>query len=159
MAKSFGAEVTGVCSASKVDLVRSLGADHVIDYATQDFTQSDERYDFILDNVLNHSLSQLLRVVKPKGTLVPNGGQFYKRWTASMGVIAVKAPLLALFVPQRIRHVTLAWKQEDLLVLSGLLESGKVTPVIDRTYPLSQTADAIRYFGQGHARGKVVITV
>ena len=159
IAKSFGAEVTGVCGPSKVDLVRSLGADHVIDYTRQDFTQDDPRYDFILDNVLNHSLSRLLRMLTPTGTLVPNGGRFYKRWIASTGVILIKAPLLSLLRSQRIRPVRLARNQNDLLALTELLESGKVTPVIDRTYPLSQTAEAIDYFGQGHARGKVAITV
>jgi len=159
IAKSFGAEVTGVCSTGKLDLVRSIGADHVIDYTRKDFTQDDERYDLILDNVLNHSLSRLVHTLSPKGTLVPNGGQFYKRWIASLGVILIKAPLLSLFVPQRIRSVTLSRSHDDLLALKELVESGKVTPVIDRTYPLSQTPQAFRYFGTGHARGKVVITV
>ena len=116
IAKSFGAEVTGVCSTSKVDLVRSLGADHVLDYTQEDFTQSDERYDFILDNVLNHSLTGLLRALRPKGTLVPNGGQFWKRWTARTGVIFVKAPLLSLFVPQRIHPVHLSSEQASVVV-------------------------------------------
>jgi len=159
IAKSFGAEVTGVCSTSKVDLVRSLGADHVLDYTQEDFTQSDERYDFILDNVLNHSLTGLLRALRPKGTLVPNGGQFWKRWTASTGVILVKAPLLSLFVSQRIHPVHLSSEQDALFALRELLESGKVTTVIGRTYPLSQTPEAIAYFGEGHARGKVVVTM
>ena len=159
IAKSFGAEVTGVCSTGKLDLVRSIGADHVIDYTRKDFTQDDERYDLILDNVLNHSLSRLVHTLSPKGTLVPNGGQFYKRWIASLGVILIKAPLLSLFVPQRIRSVTLSRSHDDLLALKELVESGRVTPVIDRTYPLSQTPQAFRYFGTGHARGKVVITV
>ncbi len=159
IAKSFGAEVTGVCSTAKLDLVRSIGADHVIDYTQRDFTQDDERYDLILDNVLNHSLSRLVHTLSPKGTLVPNGGQFYKRWIASVGVILIKAPLLSLFVPQRIRSVTLSRSHDDLLALKELVESGKVTPVIDRTYPLSQTPQAFRYFGTGHARGKVVIAV
>ena len=159
IAKSLGAEVTGVCSTSKVDLVRSIGADHVIDYTQEDFIQGDERYDLILDNVLNHSLSRLLRALGPKGTLVPNAGQFYKRWIASTGVIFVKAPLLSLFVSQRIRPVHLLHEQGDLFALKELLESGKVTTVIDRTYPLSQTPEAIAYFGEGHARGKVVVTV
>jgi NADPH:quinone reductase-like Zn-dependent oxidoreductase len=159
IAKTFGAQVTGVCSTSKVDLVRSLGADHVIDYTREDFTQGDERYDFILDNVLNHSLSQLVRVLSPKGMLVPNGGQFWKRWIAGTGVILVKAPLLSLVVPQQIRHVTLRRSRDDLLALSDLLQTGKVKPVIGRTYPLSQTPEAIAYFGEGHVHGKVVITV
>ena len=159
IARTFGAEVTGVCSASKVDLVQSIGADHVIDYAQEDFTRGDERYDFILDNVLNRSLSELVRALSRNGMLVPNGGQFWKRWTASTGVILVKAPLLSLVVPQQIRHVTLKRKREDLLALSELLETGKVKPVIGRTYSLGQTPEALGYFGEGHARGKVVITV
>jgi NADPH:quinone reductase-like Zn-dependent oxidoreductase len=159
IAKSFGAEVTGVCSTTKVDLARSIGADHVIDYTQTDFTQGQERYDVILDNVLNHSLSHLRRALSPKGTLVPNGGQFYKRWIASTGVMLIKAPLMSLFVPQRIRHVTEVPRQDDLLTLKELLESGKVTPVIGRTYPLSQIPEAISYFGEGHARGKVAITI
>jgi NADPH:quinone reductase-like Zn-dependent oxidoreductase len=159
IAKSFGAEVTGVCSGAKLELVRSLGADHVIDYALEDFTEGDERYDLILDNVLNHSLSHLRLALRPKGTLIPNGGQFYKRRIASMGVMLVKAPLLSLVVPQTIRHVTEVPNRADLLVLKELIESGKVTPVVGRTYPLSQAPEAIGYFGEGHARGKVVMTV
>ena len=108
IAKSLGAHVTGVCSTSKQELVRSLGADNVIDYTREDFTQGGERYDLILDNVLRHSLSELLRALDRGGTLVPNGGQFYKRWFGSTGVLLVKAPLLSLFVPQQIRVCTRA---------------------------------------------------
>jgi len=108
--------------------------------------------------VLNHSLGRLLSVMKSKRTLVPNGGQFHKRWIASTGVILFQAPLLSLVKPQRIRSVRLSRNHDDLLALK-LLKSGKITPVIDRTYPLSQTPEAINYFGQGHARGKVAITV
>jgi NADPH:quinone reductase-like Zn-dependent oxidoreductase len=159
IAKSFGADVTGVCSTSKLDLVRSIGADHVIDYTQEDFTQGGERYDLILDNVLQHSLSRLLRALSRNGTLVPNGGQFYKRWFASTGVLIIKAPLLSLFVPHRIRVCTERPQKQDLLVLNELMESGKLTPIVGRTYPLSRTHEAISYFGEGHARGKVVITV
>jgi len=159
IAKSFGAEVTGVCSTTKVDLVRSIGADHVIDYTQEDFTGGDEHYDVILDNVLNHSLSLLVSMLSPKGTLVPNGGQFHKRWIGGTGVMFIKAPLKSLFVPQRIRSVNEAPSQDELLALKELLESGKVTPVIGRTFPLSQTSEAIGYFGEGHARGKVVISM
>ena len=158
IAKSFGAEVTGVCSTSKQDLVRSIGADHVIDYALEDFTQGEKRYDLVLDNVLQHSLSSLLRALNRKGTLVPNGGQFYKRWFASTGVLLIKAPLLSLFVPQRIRVCTEHPGQNDLLVLNELMESGKLTPVVGSTYPLSRVREAISSFGEGHAEGKVVIT-
>ena len=159
IAKSFGAQVTGVCSTSKQELVRALGADHVIDYTREDFTRSGERYDLILDNVLRHSLSELLRAVERGGTLVPNGGQFYKRWFGSVGVLLVKPPLLSPFVPQQIRVCRERPKQADLLVLKELVESGKLTPVVGRTYPLSRAAEAISYFGEGHAEGKVVITI
>jgi NADPH:quinone reductase-like Zn-dependent oxidoreductase len=159
IAKSMGAHVTGVCSTSKVDLVRSLGADHVIDYTQEDFTRGDERYDLLLDNVLQHPLSRLLRALSPKGTLVPNGGQFYKRWIASTGVMLIKAPLLSLVVSQKIRVCNESPCQDDLLVLKELMESGKVTPVVGKVFPLGRTPEALRHFGEGHARGKVVITV
>ena len=159
IAKSFGAEVTGVCGPSKLDLVRSIGADHVVDYTQEDFTRSGRRYDLVLDNVLRHSLTELLRAVERGGTLVPNGGQFYKRWFASTGVILIKGPLLSLVVPQRIRVCHEAPGQADLLVLKELMESGKLTPVVGRTYPLDQLHEAISWFGEGHAEGKVVITM
>ena len=159
IAKSFGAEVTGVCSTSKLDLVLSIGADHVIDYTQEDFTQGEERYDLILDNVLQYSLSRLLRALKRRGTLVPNGGQFYKRWFASTGVLLIKAPLLSLFVPQRIRVCSERPLKQDLLFLNELMETEKLTPVVGRMYPLSRTREAISYFGEGHAQGKVVITM
>jgi NADPH:quinone reductase-like Zn-dependent oxidoreductase len=141
-----------------VDLVRSLGAAHVVDYTREDFTRGAGRYDLVLDNVLQHSLSRLLGVVKPDGTLVPNGGQFHKRWIASTGVMLVRAPLLSLVVSQRIRTCNETPGQADLLVLRDLLESGKVRPVVGATYPLERTAEAIRHFGEGHTRGKIVIT-
>ena len=159
IAKSFGAEVTGVCSTSKLEMVRSVGADHVIDYAVEDFTAGEKRYDLVLDNVLQHSLSELLRALSRNGTLVPNGGQFHKRWFASTGVLLIKAPLLSLVVPQRIRVCHESPGQNDLLVLSELMESGQLTPVVGRTYPLSRTPEAISSFGEGHAAGKVVITM
>lgn len=159
IAASYGAEVTGVCSTSKLPLVRSIGADHVIDYTHEDFTRSGNRYDLVLDNVLRHSLSDLLRAVERTGTLVPNGGQFYKRWFASTGVLLIQAPLLSMFVPQRIRVCSERPNRGDLLVLRELIESGKLTPVVGRTYPLSRTREAIAYFGEGHAEGKVVITI
>jgi NADPH:quinone reductase-like Zn-dependent oxidoreductase len=159
IAKSFGTEVTGVCSASKRELVRSIGADHVIDYAREDFTRSDKCYDLVLDNVLQHSLRELLRSVDRKGTLVPNGGQFHKRWFASTGVLLIQAPLLSLVVPQRIRVCSESLNRDDLLVLRDLMASGKLTPVVGSTYPLSRAREAITYFGEGHAEGKIVITV
>jgi NADPH:quinone reductase-like Zn-dependent oxidoreductase len=159
IAKSFGTEVTGVCGPSKQALVRSIGADHVIDYTQDDFTQGEQRYDVVLDNVLQHSLLDLLRVLNRKGTLVPNGGQFYKRWLGSTGVLLIKAPLLSMFVQQRIRVCSEHPNQNDLMVLREFVESGKLTPVVCRTYPLSQAREAISYFGEGHAEGKVIITV
>jgi NADPH:quinone reductase-like Zn-dependent oxidoreductase len=159
IAKSFGAEVTGVCSPSKLDLVRSIGADHVVDYTQEDFTRSGRRYDIVLDNVLRHSLTELLRAVERGGTLVPNGGQFHKRWFASTGVLLVRGPLLSLVVPQRIRSCHEAPSQDDLLVLRELMESGTLTPVVGRTYPLSRAGEAVSWFGEGHAEGKIVLTV
>ncbi len=159
IARSLGAEVTGVCSPSKVELVRSLGALHVIDYTQVDFTQGEERYDLVFDNVLQHSLPRLLRALSPKGTLVPNGGQFHKRWIASTGVLLIEAPLLSLVVSQRIHACAESPCQADLLVLKELMESGEVTPVVGEVYPLNRVPEALRHFGEGHSRGKVVITV
>jgi NADPH:quinone reductase-like Zn-dependent oxidoreductase len=158
IAKALGAEVTGVCSTRNVDLVRSIGADHVIDYTWEDFTQKDQRYDFILDNVANHSLSDLRRALTPTGTLVPNGGGFDNHWFASGGRV-ISAHVLKRFVSHRLRPFLVSPKFEDLLVLKEMIEAGKMTPVIDRTYPLSETSQAIGHVGEGHARGKVVITL
>ena len=157
IAKSFGAEVTGVCSASKLDLVRSIGADHVIDYALEDFTAGEKRYDLVLDNVLQHSLSELLRALDRKGTLVPNGGQFYKRWFASTGVLLIKAPLLSLVVPQRIRVCHERPGQSDLLVLKRAHGIRQADAGRRQDVPSGQVGEAISYFGEGHAEGKVVI--
>jgi NADPH:quinone reductase-like Zn-dependent oxidoreductase len=152
IAKSLGAEVTGVCSTSNVDMVRSIGADRVIDYTKNDFTQGEERYDFILDNVSNKSVSDCRRVLTRSGTLIPNGG------TAGLWYI-LKANLSSLFLRKKARTFVSKGKKENLLALSELIQAGKVTPVIDRTYPLSQVPDAIRYIEKRHARGKVVIAV
>jgi NADPH:quinone reductase-like Zn-dependent oxidoreductase len=141
-----------------MDLVRSIGADHVIDYTKVDFTRTGQRYDFILDNVANRSLSDLRRALTPKGTLVPNGGGFDHRWFASAGRL-IGAKVSFAFVSQSVRTFIAAPKQENLVVLKEFIEAGAVTPVIDRTYPLSETPQAIGYVGEGHARGKVVITV
>jgi NADPH:quinone reductase-like Zn-dependent oxidoreductase len=151
IAKSYGAEVTGVCSTRNVDMVRSLGADHVIDYTQEDFTRSGQRYHFILDIVANHSLSDTRRALTPKGTLVPNSG------TKGMRYI-VKANLLSL-LRQRTRTFVSSPKHEDLVVLKQLIEAGRVTPVIDRTYRLSETPEAIGYVEAGHTQGKVVVSV
>jgi len=161
IAKSLGAEVTGVCSTKKMDLVRSLGADHVIDYTKEDFTKGDQRYDVIFDNVQNHSFSDRRRVLTPNGVCVLAGiggaGLHPETWGRIIG--GFKADLLSRFVHQKfVRYVTTT-KKEDLKLLSDLMQTGKVTPVIDRTYKLSETAEAMRYYETGSARGKVVITV
>ena len=158
IAKSLGAEVTGVCSTRNVDMVRSIGADHVVDYTKEDFTRSGKQYDFILDNVANHSLTDLRHTLTPTGTLIPNGGGFDHRWMASGGRI-VRAAVLFRFGGQKLGNFLMSANQQDLIVLKELIEAGKVTPVMDRTYPLSQTAEAIDHVGRGHARGKVAITV
>lgn len=158
IAQSLGAHVTGVCSGRNADLVRSVGADQVIDYTQNDFTRGEQRYDFILDNVANHSLSALRRVLTPSGTLVPNGGEFDNLWFAGAGrVIATR--LLQPFVKHNLRPFILSMNTEDLVAVAELLEAGKVTPVVDRTYPLDDLPQAIGYVGDGHARGKVVITL
>jgi NADPH:quinone reductase-like Zn-dependent oxidoreductase len=156
IAKALGAEVTGVCSTRNVEMVRSIGADHVIDYTQEDFTHKDRRYDFVLDNVANHSLSELRRALTPTGTLVPNGGGFDNHWFAGGGRV-IGAHVLNRFVSHRLRPFIVSPKLEDLVVLKELIEAGKVTPVIDRTYPLSNVPQAIRYLEGGHTRGKVVI--
>ena len=161
IAKSFGAEVTGVCSTGKMDLVRSLGADHVIDYTKEDFTKGDQRYDVIFDNVQNHSFSDRRRVLTPNGICVLAGiggaGLHPESWGRIIG--GFKANLLSRFVRQKFVSYGTKLDNEDLKLLSDLMQTGKVTPVIDRTYKLSETAEAMRYFEEGHARGKVVITV
>jgi NADPH:quinone reductase-like Zn-dependent oxidoreductase len=158
IAKALGAEVTGVCSTRNVELVRSIGADHVIDYTREDFTRSGQQYDFILDNVANHSLSDLRRALAPTGTLVPNGGGFENHWFAGGGRV-ISAHVLTRFVSHRLRPFLVSPKYEDLLVLKELIEVGKMTPVIDRTYLLSETTEAIGHVGGGHARGKIAVTV
>jgi NADPH:quinone reductase-like Zn-dependent oxidoreductase len=152
IAKSFGAEVTGVCSTRNVDMVRSIGADHVIDYTQDDFTQSGQRYDLILDNVANRSFSDLRHALTPQGIIIPNSGH------GGMGYV-IKAFLLSPFMRQQGRMFLASSNNKDLVVLKELIEAGKVTPVIDRTYPLSDAPEAFRYLEESHARGKVVITV
>jgi NADPH:quinone reductase-like Zn-dependent oxidoreductase len=158
LAKAFGAHVTGVCSTTKVDLVRSLGADHVIDYTRDDFAEGEQRYDLILDIGGNASLSRLRRTLAPKGTLVIVGGEAGGRWLGGNDR-QLRALLLSRLVGQKLTTFISKENHQDMLVLKELIEAGKVTPVIDRTYPLSEVPQAIRYVEQGHARGKVVITV
>jgi NADPH:quinone reductase-like Zn-dependent oxidoreductase len=152
IAKALGAEVTGVCSTRNVEMVRSIGADHVIDYTQEDFTQGGPRCDVIMDNVASHSLSATRRALTPDGVLIPSSGH------AGMGWIIVAA-LTAVFVRQQGKPFVASTNSADLAVLTELIDAGKVTPVIDRTYPLSDAPDAFRYLDEGHARGKVVITV
>jgi NADPH:quinone reductase-like Zn-dependent oxidoreductase len=158
IAKALGAEVTGVCSTRNVELVRSIGVDHVIDYTREDFTRSEQRYDFILDNVANHSLSDLRGALTPTGALVPNGGGFDNHWFAGGGRV-ISAHVLNRFVSHNLRPFLVSAKLEDLVALKDLIEAGKVTPVIDRTYPLGETPEAIGHVGGGHARGKIAVTV
>jgi NADPH:quinone reductase-like Zn-dependent oxidoreductase len=158
LAKAFGAHVTGVCSTTKVEMVRSIGADRVIDYMREDFAEGDQRYDLILDIGGNSSLSRLRRALAPQGTLVIVGGEGGGRWLGGTDR-QIRALVLSPFVSQKLGTFVNKENHEDLLVLGELIESGKVTPVIDRTYPLSEVPEAIRYLEEGHARGKVVITV
>jgi NADPH:quinone reductase-like Zn-dependent oxidoreductase len=157
LAKVLGAEVTGVCSTRNVELVRSLGADHVVDYAVEDFTRGGRRYDVILDNVANHPLSRLRGVLAPRGVLLPNSGAG-GRWFGPLGRLG-RALALSAVTSRRARAFVAVPKHDDLAYLAGLLESGQVRAVIDRTYPLGETADAVRHVETGHARGKVVIAV
>ncbi len=157
LAKAFGAEVTGVCSTSKADMVQALGADHVIDYTRDDFADSGQRYDLILDIGGNSSLSRLRRSLARNGTLVIVGGEGGGRWIGMDRQI--RAHLLSPFVGQKLGTFVAKENAQDLLILNDLIESGKVTPIIDRAYPLSDAPDAIRYLETGHARGRIVITV
>ena len=161
IAKAAGADVTGVCSTRNLDMVRSLGADHVIDYTKEDFTKGDQRYDVILDNVANHSLSEFRRVLNPDGryVLIGGGGANEGRWLGPGLTQAFNAMVLSKFVSQKMGMMLGDLNQKDLTALADLMESGKVTPVIDRTYKLSELPQAIEYLEQGHARGKVVIAV
>jgi NADPH:quinone reductase-like Zn-dependent oxidoreductase len=158
LAKAFGAEVTGVCSTTKVDMVRALGATHVIDYTRADFADGKQRYDLILDIGGNSSLSRLRRALTPRGTLVIVGGETGGRWLGGLDR-QLRALLLSPFIGQKLTSLISRENHEDMLVLRELIEAGKITPVIDRTYPLSEAPQAIRYLEEGHARGKVAITV
>jgi NADPH:quinone reductase-like Zn-dependent oxidoreductase len=158
IAKAFGAEVTGVCSTRNVDLVRSLGADHVVDYTEQDFAGNGRRYDLIFQLAGTRSPSDCRRALTPKGTLVLSSGESDGRWIGPLDRI-IKAAVLAPFVSQRLGSFEAKRSSEDLQVLKELIESGRVSPVIDRTYPLSEVPAAMAYLEEGHARGKVVVTV
>jgi len=158
LAKAFGAEVTGVSSTTKMEMVRSIGADHVIDYSRDDFADGKKTYDLILDIGGNRSLSHLRRALTPRGILVIIGGETGGRWTGGFGR-SLRAPMKSLFMRQKLRSLASKERAEFLDVLTELIEAGKVTPVIDRTYPLSEAPKAIRYLEEGHVQGKVVITV
>jgi NADPH:quinone reductase-like Zn-dependent oxidoreductase len=155
IAKAFGAEVTGVTSTKNVDLVRSIGADHVIDYTRADFTTGTERYDLILDNVGNHSMARTRAALTPQGTLISNGGGHAD---GKFGR-TVRALLVSMFVRQQAGPTVKSQNHDDLVALAGLVEAGQVTPVIDRAYPLTATPEAIGHVAAGHARGTVVLTV
>jgi NADPH:quinone reductase-like Zn-dependent oxidoreductase len=158
LAKAFGAHVTGMVSTAKTDLARSIGADAVIDYTREDLTDGTHRYDLVLDTAGNRPLSSLRRALAPRGTLVIVGGEGGGRWLGGTERL-LRALLLSPFVGQRLVGFVAGEGSDDLQVLTGLIEAGKVTPVIDRTYPLDQAPEALRYWGQGHARGKVVVTI
>jgi NADPH:quinone reductase-like Zn-dependent oxidoreductase len=159
LAKALGVRVTGVCSAAKAELVRSLGADAVIDYTREDFTESPRRYDVIVDTAGNRSLIHLRRALVSEGVLAIVGGEWGNRWTGGFGRQILRAPVLSLFVGQRLRPVMAKERSSDLDVLRGHIEAGGVTPAVDRTYPLADVPDAVRYMRSGAVRGKVVISV
>jgi NADPH:quinone reductase-like Zn-dependent oxidoreductase len=158
LAKAFGAEVTGVSSTAKADLVRSIGADHVVDYTREDFADGVHRYDLILDIGGNSRLSRLRRALTPKGTLVIVGGEQGGRLTGGFDR-QIRALALSPFVPQRLTMLTNKEHYADLEVLSPLIEAGQVTPIIGKTYPLAEVPDAMRQLEAGHARGKTAITI
>jgi NADPH:quinone reductase-like Zn-dependent oxidoreductase len=157
IAKAFGAKVTGVCSAAKTDMVRTLGADDVIDYSREDFADGSRHYDLILDMVGDRPVGQILRALTPRGTLVAVGGEGGGTWFGGIGESLLWL-LLSAFMRRKFRSLMAAVNKEDLLTLKELIEAGKVRPVIDRTYPLHDAPAAIRAWMQGHARGKVLIS-
>ena len=154
IAKSFGAEVTAVCSTRNLDTVRSIGADHVIDYTQEDFTQNGQHYDLIIAANGYHPLSDYRRALSPKGSYVTTGGSM-----AQMSQAMLQGPWISMTGSQKMGNLLARPNKQDLAFIKELLEAGKVKPVIDRCYPLSEVADAIRYLEEGHAQGKVVITV
>ncbi|HMH42811.1 MAG TPA: NAD(P)-dependent alcohol dehydrogenase [Pyrinomonadaceae bacterium] len=160
IAKSLGADVTGVCSTRNIDLVQSLGADHVIDYTKEDFAKGDERYDVILDNVPNHSLSECRRILNANGkyVMIGGGGPNDNRWIGPFGRV-IHTLILSPFINQKMGMMMADANHNDLTILADMMQTGKLKPVIDRTYKLDQVPDAIRYVEAGHARGKVIITV
>jgi NADPH:quinone reductase-like Zn-dependent oxidoreductase len=161
IAKAFGAEVTAVCSSRNVDQAKSMGADHVIDYTKEDFTQGEQRYDIIFDNVGNHSIAERRRVLTPNGICVLAGMGSAGKHEGQFARIAgsLKASIMSPFITQKFKGFIAKTLQADLNLLRDLMQQGKLTPVIDRQYPMSETAEALRYLEEGHARGKIVVTV
>ncbi len=158
IAKSFDAEVTGVCSTRNVEMVRSIGADRVIDYTQNDFTKSGQHYELIFDTYVNHSLSACRRVLSPKGIYIMVGGPAH-RWMIGILAPVIKALVLSPFVSQKFVVFITRSSKEDLITMHDLMKTAKVTPVIDKRFSLSEIPEAIRYLDQRHARGKVVITL
>jgi NADPH:quinone reductase-like Zn-dependent oxidoreductase len=154
LAKAFGAEVTAVCSTGKIDMVRSLGADHVIDYTREDFTQTGQHYDLILAANGHHSIFAYKRALKPGGIYMVSGGSLTQIFQAML-----LGPIVAMGSGKTLGNVMAAPSANDLVVINGLIEAGKVHPIIDRCYPLNESAEAIRYLEEGHARGKIVVTI
>ena len=150
IAKSFGAEVTGVCSTKNIEMVRSIGADHIIDYTQNDFTKEEKRYDLIFDMVVNHSVSDFVRVLSPKGIYVAGA----MSWSA-----VFLGPFITMRGSKKASSLAATTSSKDLVFLKGLIEDGKLVPVIDSSYPLSKVAEAVQHYGNRHARGKVIIDV
>jgi len=161
IAKSFGTEVTGVCSTRNVDLVRSIGADHVVDYTKEDFTKTDQRYDLIFDLIGNHSFSERRRILNPNGICVMAGvgGSGWHEDFATRLLGELNGYLRSRFVSQKFIAYIAEFNKADMSILAGLLQTGKITPVIDRTFTFNDTADGLRYLETGHARGKIVINL
>ena len=158
IAKSLGAEVTGVCSTRNLEMVRSIGADHAIDYTQKDFTHSHERYDLIFDNVGKHSLKATRRALTPNGLLLANGATAPSGWFGGLGH-PLESTFVSMFVKQQGRAFLAMENKQDLATLKGLAETGKITPVIDRIYPLEEAVEAISYVGEGHNQGTTILTM
>lgn len=159
IAKTLGAKVTGVASAANADLLRAIGADHIVDHTRDDFTRSGSKYDVLLDNVGNRTLSDLRRALRPNGILIPNSNKGPGRWLGGYLRRALCALAMSPFVSQRLRPFASTGSQADLNTLRDMIEQGTVRPIIDRTYPLDALADALTHYGAGHTRGRIVITM
>jgi NADPH:quinone reductase-like Zn-dependent oxidoreductase len=159
IAKAMGAEVTGVCSTRNVEMVKSLGADHVIDYTREDFTQGNVKYDLILDNVGNQGYFKLANVTRSDGYIVSVGGQKTNPWLGPISRVIVSRPIAGLFVDQHLPFYIARITQDDMQVLADFARDGKLRTVIDRRYPLEETSKALEYLGGGHVRGKVIVTI